>query len=316
MGKVLYNSIDQSVSLRIKKDRRRDIQKSLMGYAFISPWLIGFLGFIIGPMITSLYLSFTNYDMLSSPRWIGLSNYIKIFTNDPRFVMALKVTFEFVLISVPLKLAFALFIAMLFNGNYKGTGFYRTAYYIPSIIGGSVAVAVMWRQIFGANGAFNGILSLFGIQGMNWIASLDYALWTLIILVVWQFGSPMLIFLAGLKQIPGDLYEAASVDGANPFQKFFRITLPMLTPVIFFNLVMQMISGFMAFTQSFLVTQGGPLDSTLFYAVYLYEKAFAQFQMGYASALAWILLLIVALFTALIFRSAKSWVYYESEGGK
>lgn len=316
MGKVLYNSIDQSVSLRIKKDRRRDIQKSLMGYAFISPWLIGFLGFIIGPMIASLYFSFTNYDMLSSPRWIGLSNYIKIFTNDPRFVMALKVTFEFVLISVPLKLAFALFIAMLFNGNYKGTGFYRTAYYIPSIIGGSVAVAVMWRQIFGANGAFNGILSLFGIQGMNWIASLDYALWTLIILVVWQFGSPMLIFLAGLKQIPGDLYEAASVDGANPIQKFFRITLPMLTPVIFFNLVMQMISGFMAFTQSFLVTQGGPLDSTLFYAVYLYEKAFAQFQMGYASALAWILLLIVALFTALIFRSAKSWVYYESEGGK
>lgn len=295
---------------------KRDIQKSLMGYAFISPWLIGFLGFIIGPMIASFYFSFTNYDMLSSPRWIGLSNYMKIFTNDPRFVTSLKVTFEFVLISVPLKLAFALFIAMLFNGSHKGTGFYRTAYYIPSIIGGSVAVAVMWRQIFGANGAFNGILSIFGIQGMNWIASLDYALWTLIILVVWQFGSPMLIFLAGLKQIPGDLYEAASVDGANPIQKFFRITLPMLTPVIFFNLVMQMISGFMAFTQSFLVTQGGPLDSTLFYAVYLYEKAFAQFQMGYASALAWILLLIVALFTALIFKSAKSWVYYESEGGK
>lgn len=316
MGNVLKDSTHKNTAWRLQRERRSAIKKSFLGYAFISPWLIGFLGFIIGPMIASLYFSFTNYDLLSSPRWTGLSNYIKIFTSDSRFTTALIVTFKFVLISVPLKLAFALFIAMLFNGNHKGTGLYRTIYYVPSIIGGSVAVAVMWRQLFGGNGAFNGILEMIGIQGINWIASIDYAIWTLILLVVWQFGSPMLIFLAGLKQIPGDLYEAASVDGANPVQKFFKITLPMLTPVIFFNLVMQMISGFMAFTQSFLVTQGGPLDSTLFYAVYLYEKAFAQFQMGYASALAWILLLIVALFTALIFISGKSWVYYESEGGK
>jgi multiple sugar transport system permease protein len=254
--------------------------------------------------------------MLSSPTWIGFENYITMFTDDPRFMKSLRVTFTFVFISVPLKLAFALFVAMLFNGNHRGTGFYRTAYYIPSIIGGSVAVAVMWKQLFGLDGAVNGALGYFGVEGLNWIASLDYALWTLILLVIWQFGSPMLIFLAGLKQIPGELYEAAAVDGANRVYQFFKITLPMLTPVIFFNLVMQLVNGFMAFTQSFLITAGGPLDTTLFYAVYLYEKAFAHFEMGYASAMAWVLLMIVGLFTALIFKSSASWVYYESEGGK
>jgi multiple sugar transport system permease protein len=179
-----------------------------------------------------------------------------------------------------------------------------------------VAIAVMWRQLFGLDGAVNDLLKLVGIEGTNWIASMDYAIWTLILLVIWQFGSPMLIFLAGLKQIPGDLYEAASIDGANRFQLLYKITLPMLTPVIFFNLVMQVVHGFMAFTQSFLITIGGPLDSTLFYAVYLYEKAFRNFEMGYASAMAWVMLIIVATFTALIFKSSSSWVYYESEEGK
>lgn len=288
----------------------------LIGFAFISPWLIGFIGFILGPMIASLYFSFTDYNLLSAPKWIGLDNYINMFTNDPRFLQALKVTFIFVFVSVPLKLAFALIVAMLFNTKRKGVGIYRTVFYVPSILGGSVAVAIVWKQLFNADGAINDILSVFGFQGMNWIASPDYALSTLILLVVWQFGSPMLIFLAGLKAIPAELYEAASVDGANSLTKFLRITIPMLSPVIFFNLVMQTIQGFMAFTQSFLITQGGPLDSTLFYAVYLYEKAFGHFDMGYASALAWILLLIAAVFTMFIFRSAKSWVYYESEGGK
>ena len=297
--------------------RWRQWREGLTGYLFISPWLLGFLCFIIGPMVASLYFSFTHYDMLSAPKWTGLSNYIYMFTEDKRYLKSLAVTFQFVFISVPLKLAFALFIAMLFNTNRRGVGFYRTVYYIPSIIGGSVAVAVMWKQLFGYQGAVNVILGWFGIPGTNWIASLDFALWTLILLVVWQFGSPMLIFLAGLKQIPGELYEAASVDGANKFTCFFKITIPMLTPVIFFNLVMQMIGGFMSFTQSFLVTQGGPMDSTLFYAVYLYEKAFGRFEMGYASAMAWVMLLIVALFTALIFKSSSMWVYYESEeGGK
>lgn len=288
-------------------------KKDLIGYTFISPWLIGFLLFIIGPMIVSLYLSFTDYDMLSSPHWIGLNNYITMFTDDPRYWTALKVTFTFVILSVPLKLAFALFIAIIFNGSRKGLGIYRTTYYIPSIIGGSVAVAVMWKQLFGVEGAVNSVL---GLEARNWIASPDYALWTLIILVVWQFGSPMLIFLAGLKQIPQDLYESASVDGANRFVQFFKITLPMLTPVIFFNLVMQMIDGFMTFTQSFLVTQGGPLDRTLFYALYLYQKAFTNFSMGYSSAMAWVLLIIVAVFTTLVFKSSSLWVYYESDGDK
>ncbi|PZE21641.1 carbohydrate ABC transporter permease [Paenibacillus xerothermodurans] len=292
------------------------LRRNAVGYSFISPWLVGFLAFTIGPMIASLYLSFTRYDMLSPAEWIGLSNYVNLFSDDDRFLQALKVTFIFVFVSVPLKLLFALFIAILFNGSHRGVGFYRTVYYIPSIIGGSVAVAVMWKQLFGLKGAVNGILAMFGIQGTNWVASPDYALSTLILLVIWQFGSPMLIFLAGLKQIPGDLYEAASVDGASYFDRLFRITLPMLTPVIFFNLVMQMIGGFMTFTQSFLVTAGGPLDKTLFYAVYLYQRAFTHFEMGYASAMAWILLIIVALLTALIFKSSSAWVYYESGGEK
>ncbi|MBD2846540.1 sugar ABC transporter permease [Paenibacillus sp. IB182496] len=291
-------------------------KKQAIGYSFISPWLIGFLCFVIGPMIASLYLSFTHYDILSSPTWAGWDNYVRMFTSDPRLMTSLKVTFLFVFLSVPLKLAFALFVAVLFNRNRRGVGLYRTIYYIPSIIGGSVAVAVMWRQLFGRNGAVNDILSFFHIEGMNWVGSPDTALSTLILLVVWQFGAPMLIFLAGLKQIPLELYESASVDGAGAARKFFRITLPMLTPVIFFNLVMQTINGFMTFTQSFIITEGGPLDRTLFYAVYMYEKAFAHFDMGYASALAWFLLLIIGFFTALIFKSSSSWVYYESDGGK
>jgi len=315
---ILDRQQGEKLSMRGNKSGRwRHWREGMTGYLFISPWLLGFLCFIIGPMVASLYFSFTHYDMLSAPKWAGLSNYIYMFTEDKRYLKSLAVTFQFVFISVPLKLAFALFIAMLFNTNRRGVGLYRTVYYIPSIIGGSVAVAVMWKQLFGYQGAVNVILGWFGIPGTNWIASLDFALWTLILLVVWQFGSPMLIFLAGLKQIPGELYEAAAVDGANKFTCFFKITIPMLTPVIFFNLVMQMIGGFMSFTQSFLVTQGGPMDSTLFYAVYLYEKAFGRFEMGYASAMAWVMLLIVALFTALIFKSSSVWVYYESEeGGK
>ncbi|EGL81478.1 ABC-type transporter, integral membrane subunit [Caldalkalibacillus thermarum TA2.A1] len=313
--KIGFEKKEKSVQLT-RNARRRELLRNLVAYSFISPWLIGFLGFVIGPMLASLYLSFTDYDMLSSPRWVGLDNYIYMFTSDDRFRTALKVTLIFVFISTPLKLAFALFIAMLMNMGYRGSGVYSTIYYVPSIIGGSVAVAVIWKQIFGREGAFNEFLGFFNVEGHNWIAHPDYALWVLILLVVWQFGSPMLIFLAGLRQIPNELYEAAAVDGANAVQRFFRITIPMLTPVIFFNLVMQMIGGFMTFTQSFLITGGGPLDRTLFYALYLYEKAFSHFQMGYASALAWVLLFIVALFTALIFKSSKAWVYYESEGGR
>lgn len=299
-----------------KIKRRLGLSNEMIAYLFISPWLIGFLVFYIGPMFTSLFLSFTDYDMLSSPQWIGLSNFVKLFTKDHRFLASLIVTFKFVFISVPLKLAFALMLAMIFNKGMRGTTFYRTIYYIPSIIGGSVAVAIIWRKLFSMDGAINQLLGYIGVTGKNWIAEPSTALSTLIILVVWQFGSPMLIFLAGLKQIPTELYEAGSIDGANRISKFFSITIPMLSPIIFFNLIMQVIHAFMAFTQSFLITKGGPTDSTLFYAVYLYERGFSYFEMGYASALAWILLLIIALFTFIIFKTSSSWVYYENEGGK
>lgn len=287
----------------------------LVGFAFISPWLIGFLGFVIGPMIASLYYSFTDFDMLTNPNWVGLDNYITMFTNDPRFRTSITVTLVFVFVSTPIKLAFALLIAMLFNNKRKGSGFYTTLFYIPSIIGGSVAVAVMWRQLFGGQGAINDILLFFGLEGKSWISSPDHALMVLILLVIWQFGSPMIIFLAGLRQIPEDLYEAASVDGAGKFRKFLSITIPLLTPVIFFNLIMQMIGAFLVFTQAFVTTQGGPLDRTLFYALYLYERAFTNYEMGYASAMAWTLLIVIAIVTGLLFYSSKKWVFYESEKG-
>ncbi|WP_051556718.1 carbohydrate ABC transporter permease [Alkalihalobacterium bogoriense] len=306
-----------SLSVEAKQQQKKKaLKETLTGYAIISPWLIGFILLIAGPMLVSLYLSFTNYDLLSSPNWIGIQNYINVLTNDPRFVQSLKVTMIFVFVSTPLKLIFALFLAMLFNTGRKGTGLFTTIYYIPSIIGGSVAIAVVWKQMFGRSGAVNEFVTSLGFTGVNWIGNPDTALSVLILLVVWQFGSPMIIFLAGLRQIPNELYEAASVDGANAVTKFFKITLPMLTPVIFFNLIMQTIGAFMTFTQSYLITGGGPMDATLFYAVYLYEVAFTYLRMGYASAMAWILLAIIAAITALLFWSSKYWVYYESEGGR
>lgn len=289
--------------------------KKWIPYLFISPWLIGFLVFYIGPMFTSLYLSFTDYDLLSKARWIGIDNFVKMFSNDKRFITSLIVTFKFVFISVPLKLVFALMLAMIFNQTMRGSSFYRTIYYVPSIVGGSVAIAIIWKKLFSIDGAINQVFGYLGMPAKHWISDPSTALSTLIVLVVWQFGSPMLIFLAGLKQIPSEMYEAASIDGANKVSSFFHITIPMLSPIIFFNLIMQVIHAFMAFTQSFLITKGGPVDSTLFYAVYLYERGFSYFEMGYASAMAWILLIIVALFTLLIFKTSSLWVHYE-DGGK
>lgn len=308
------------VNIQTVKDKRKGINKSgynnLAGYAFISPWLIGFIIFTVFPMLLALYFSFTEYDVLSTPKWIGLENYRNMFTSDDRFKTALSVTFQYVFTAIPLRLIFALFIAMLFVKNRKLVPLYRTIYYLPSIIGGSVAVAVMWRQLFGADGALNGVLSALGLldKQISWIGNPDTALWTLILLAVWQFGSPMLIFLAGLKQIPSSYYESASIDGANGIQQFVKITLPMLTPIILFNLVMQVISGFMAFTESYIITQGGPFDRTLFYALYLFQQGFQFYNMGYACALAWVLLLIMGVFTAIIFKTSNYWVYSESKG--
>lgn len=290
------------------------VRKSLPAYGFLSPWLLGLLLLTAGPTIGSLYLSFTNFDLIQTPRWIGAANYERIFTNDPKFVAAMKVTFTYVALSVPFKLAFALALAMALNRGIRGLSVYRAIFYLPSLLGASVAIAVLWRQVFAGDGLLNAfLLQLFGYKGPSWISNPDYALYTLVSLSIWQFGSPMIIFLAGLRQIPQDMYEAASLDGASPVRQFFKITVPLLTPVIFFNAVIQTIEAFKAFTPAFIVSEGtgGPVDSTMFYTLYLYLEGFAYLRMGYASALAWILVVIIAFFTTFSFLSAKYWVHYD-----
>jgi multiple sugar transport system permease protein len=293
-------------------------RRHLTGYAFISPFIIGFLAFTLIPVAASLYLSFTDYDLFSRPRWVGLDNFADLFFRDSKFWQSVKVTFIYVVFSVPLRLAFALFIAMLLNVSTRGIGLYRTLLYLPSIIGGSVAVAIMWRNLFGDQGIINLLLTAVGLDAVRWFGNPTAALWMLIMLAVWQFGSSMLIFLAGLKNIPATYYEAASVDGAGPVRRFFRITLPLLSPVILFNTIMQTIAAFITFIPAYIITkgEGGPLDGTLLYSLYLFRKGFVFYHMGDASAMAWMLLLVVAILTAVLFATSKFWVHYESKGGQ
>jgi multiple sugar transport system permease protein len=282
---------------------------------FLSPWLLGLLGITAIPMVLSLYLSFTNYDILtpiSEVRWIGLANYKRMFTADPAYWHSVQVTLTFALIATPLKLAAALGVALLLNRERRGTGLLRALFYLPSLLGGSVALAVVWKSIFGGDGAVNGFLSIFGIHGKAWVNDPNFALETIMVLAIWQFGAPMVIFLAGLKQVPTELYEAAAVDGAGPVRQFFKITLPMLSPVIFFNLVLEMIHSFQGFTAAFVVSdgKGGPVDSTLMYTLNLYIKGFAAFDLGYGSAMAWVFLLAVGLLTVILFSTGRFWVHY------
>jgi multiple sugar transport system permease protein len=288
-------------------------QNHAPGYFFLLPWFVGFLGLTVGPIITSFYLSFTDFDLLTPANWVGADNYIRMFTADPKFIASMRVTLFFVLFSVPLKLAFALGVALLLNRGMRGLPVYRSLFYLPSLLGASVAIAILWRQIFAGDGLVNDFLSIFGIQGPSWISNPRYSLWTLIILSIWQFGSPMIIFLAGLRQIPQDMYEAASLDGASKWRQFWKITLPLLTPVVFFNAIIQTIEAFKSFTPAFIISAGtgNPINSTLFYTLYLYQEAFGFFRMGYASALAWFLLLLVACFTAFSFLTSKYWVHYD-----
>lgn len=296
--------------------QRKPVGDNATGYLFLVPWLLGILLFVGGPALVSLYLSFTDFNLLSSPTWVGLANYREMFTEDPRYLKSLAVTVTYVLFSVPLSLICALALAIFLNTKIKGIGLYRSIYYVPSLLGGSVAIAILWRQIFGDDGIVSHILQFFGMPASSWISTPSLAIWTLIILHVWQFGSPMIIFLAGLKQIPQELHEAAAVDGAGRWRRLTRITLPLLTPVIFFNLVLQMIAAFQAFTPAFVVSSGtgGPIDSTLFYTLYLYQQGFANFRMGYASAMGWVLLVIVGVFSAIAFSSSKYWVHYDDSG--
>ena len=277
------------------------------GYLFLLPWFVGFFGLTIFPILSSLYLSFTNFDMLTAPQWVGADNYVRMFTHDPKFAQSMRVTLLFVAFSVPLKLAFALAVALLLNRGMKGLPLYRAVFYLPSLLGASVAIAVLWRTLFAGDGIINKGLALIGIQGPAWISNPRYSLWTLVALAVWQFGSPMIIFLAGLRQIPQDVYEAASLEGASKWRIFWKITLPLLTPVVFFNAIIQTIEGFKSFTPAFIISggTGNPINSTLFYTLYLYQEAFQFFRMGYASAEAVVLTMIVLGLTVIQFTLVR-----------
>jgi len=310
----------------------RVLKRNAIAYMFLAPWFLGFFVLTVYPMLYSLWLGFTNYDFTQpdATQWIGLGNYLKMFgptfgvdeftastgevmRGDPYYMKSLSVTFIYVFASVPLKLAAALAVAMLMNQKLRGLSFYRAVYYIPTLLGGSVAIAMLWRKLFEKEGLVNGLLGAIGFTDLpGWIPNPQYALWTLILLTVWQFGSSMIIFLAGLKQIPQDFYEAASVDGASKVRQFFSITIPLLSPVILFNLVMQMIYAFQAFTQAYIIGggSGGVLNSTLFYSLHLYIQGWTYHEMGYASAMAWVMLIIIGVFTALVFKSSNLWVSY------
>ena len=281
-------------------------RESTAGVVFSLPFIIGFLFFIIVPLGTSLYYAFCSYNVLKPPRWIGMENFVKIFQDDT-FYQTLGVTFKFAFISVPLKLIFALIVALFLLKSTKATPVYRAVYYLPSILGASVAVAILWKRMFAVDGLVNRIL---GIDTV-WLGSTSLAIWVIIILSVWQFGSSMLIFLSAMKQIPTSLYEAARVDGAGSVYSFFKITLPLLTPTIFFNLVMQAINGFMVFAQGQIITNGKPLNSTLFYVLHMYQQSFEYSKVGYGAALGWILIVLMLMFTGLLFLTKRFWVYEE-----
>jgi multiple sugar transport system permease protein len=293
------------VSRGATREQRRAAKKAAgrdnkAAYLFLLPWLVGLVVITIGPMIASLYLSFTDYSLIEAPKWVGLANFTHML-HDPRLHQSLRVTFTYVLVGVPLQLLVALAIALLLDKGMRGLAFYRSVFYLPSMLGSSVAIAVLWRQIFGVDGLVNQVLRAFGVDAhTGWISDPQYALWTLVLLHIWTFGSPMVIFLAGLRQIPGMYYEAASVDGAPWWRQFRSITLPLLSPIIFFNLVLQVSNG-----------TGGPSDSTLFYTLYLYQQGFGELKMGYAAAMAWMLVIIVGATTALNFFLSKYWVFYD-----
>lgn len=305
----------RGASAKRRRPRRGPQREGLAGYIFLSPWLIGLMVVTAVPMLLSLYISFTNYDILSpwsEVDWVGLDNYERMFTSDPSYWRSVTVTVSFALIAVPLKLAVALGVALLLNRAWRGVGIFRGLFYLPSLIGGSVALAIVWVAMFNRDGAFNGFLRLFGIEGQPWVNDPTWALETLMVLAIWQFGAPMVIFLAGLKQVPTELYEAASVDGAGRVRQFLSVTLPMLSPVIFFNLVLETINGFQGFTAAFVLSNGtgGPVDSTLMYTLNLYIKGFTDYEMGYASAMAWVFLVAIGIITAIFFGTGRFWVHY------
>ncbi len=288
-------------------------REGMWAYILTGPWIIGFIVFTAGPMIASIFFSIARYDTINPFKFVGLANYAKLFFADPKFWHSLRVTMVYGAVAVPLNLILGLGLALLLNTKVPGISVWRTLYYMPSVVSG-VSVAILWRFIFNPRfGIINWLLSFVGIKGPGWLRSPDWALPALIIMSVWSVGGGMIIYLAGLQGIPTALYDAGKVDGANLWQQFLNITLPMMTPVILYNLIIGMISAFQYFTEAFIMTQGGPADATLFYNLYLYNNAFKYLDMGYASALAWVLFFIVLVMTMMVIKSSAAWVYYEGE---
>ncbi|MDR0886377.1 MAG: sugar ABC transporter permease [Clostridiales Family XIII bacterium] len=285
------------------------------GYLYILPWLIGFIVLTAYPFINSFYISFTNYDMINESKFIGLENYVNLF-KDADFIKSMGATFKYTFLTVPLQLAFALFVAFILNDKLKGINFFRTAYYVPSLLGGNVAIAILWRFMFQPDGFINRFMGIFGIHPVAWLSTPGGAMTVVVLLKVWQFGSAMLIFLAALKEVPGDYYEAADIDGASKPRQFWSITIPLITPTIFFNLTMQLVNAFQEFNGPYLVTGKGPLNSTYLASMFIYDHAFKYFHMGYASAASWVLFVIIVAVTLILFGTQKKWVYYSDGGGK
>ncbi|HXF62750.1 MAG TPA: sugar ABC transporter permease [Caldilineaceae bacterium] len=303
-----------SLIQRFRQMGAQERSENLWGWLLVSPWLLGFLALTLGPMIASAYLSFTDWDILTPPRWVGLRNFIFLFTRDEIALLSFRLTITYALLSVPLRLILGLAIALLMNQQVRGIYIFRTIYYLPAVLSG-VAVALLWRWVFNSEfGLVNTMLwRLFGIQGPAWLVDPQWVMSAFIVMSLWDVGSPMLIYLAGLQGIPTDLYEAAEVDGANTWQRFWSVTLPLMTPVLFFNLVIGIIGALQVFTQAFIITEGGPNNATMFSILYMYLNAFRFFKMGYASAIAWLLFLLILALTLVVFRSSSLWVHYEGE---
>ena len=285
-----------------------------IAYIYILPWVLGFLIFQLYPFVMSFYYSFTDFSMTRPPRFLGLRNYVDMFTRDRHYFESVRVTIIYSIIGVPMKLVFALVVAVLMNMKIKGINFFRTLYYLPSILGGSVAIAILWRFLFNREGVVNQLLAYISFGPIDWLGGENWALFTLSLLTVWQFGSSMVIFLAGLKQVPAELYEAARVDGAGRLRSFFRITIPFLTPMILFNLIMQTILALQQFASAYVITGGGPMKATYLYGLMLYDNGFKFLKMGYASAQSWVLFLVIILFTLSVMKSSKYWIHYEDGG--
>ncbi|MGO4419473.1 carbohydrate ABC transporter permease [Streptomyces sp. MCAF7] len=302
-----------------RKSKRRQVrERQWPAYVFLSPWMIGAVVLTLVPMAVSLYLSFTDYNLFDPPHWVGLRNYQEMLTEDPRYWRSVGTTMLYVVVAVPLKLGLALGVAMLLRNLSRGRGFYRSAFYAPSLLGASMSIALVWKALFNDGGTVTGVLDSVGIHTGGWVGNPHLAVYVIVLLTVWQFGAPMVIFLAGLQQISPDLYEAAALDGAGRWRQFVSITVPMLSPVVFFNLVLEVINSFQVFTPAFAVSggDGGPADSTMFYTLYLYERGFTASHMGYASAMAWLLLIAIGAITLILFRTSRSWVFYADEEGR